>query len=98
MTVPAREGTRSASWSFYDLEQKLAYKAAMNGSMVKKFDPAYTSQRCPKCGNINKTARDRDKHLYTCPVCHSVFNDDEAAARNPGTGDPVSERGRRSAL
>lgn len=70
------------SWSFYDLEQKLSYKAVMNGSMVKKFDPAYTSQRCPKCGNIDKTARDRDKHLYTCPVCHSVFNDDEAAARN----------------
>lgn len=70
------------SWSFYSLEQKLSYKAAMNESQVRKFDPSYTSQRCPSCGNIDKSARDRDKHRYTCPVCHAVFNDDESAARN----------------
>ena len=76
------ERHRLRSWSFYSLEQKLSYKASMNGSLVKKFDPAYTSQRCPSCGNISREARDREKHRYTCPVCHAVYNDDESAARN----------------
>lgn len=70
------------SWSFYSLEQKLSYKAAMKGGMVKTFDPAYTSQRCPNCGNIEKSARDRSKHRYVCPVCHAEYNDDESASRN----------------
>lgn len=34
----------SVSWSFYDLEQKLIYKALRNQSKVIKVNPAYTSQ------------------------------------------------------
>ena len=34
----------SVSWSFYDLEQKLIYKAKQNQSSVIKVDPRYTSQ------------------------------------------------------
>ena len=36
----------SVSWSFYDLEQKLIYKAKQNRSLVLKVDPRYTSQCC----------------------------------------------------
>ena len=37
----------SVSWSFYDLEQKLIYKAKQNQSTVIKVNPRYTSQCCP---------------------------------------------------
>lgn len=46
----------SVSWSFYDLEQKLIYKAKQNQSTVIKVDPRYTSQCCPVCGHIEKNS------------------------------------------
>ena len=46
----------SVSWAFFDLGQKLKYKAARAGSRAIEVDPAYTSQRCPKCGHIEKKA------------------------------------------
>lgn len=33
----------SVSWSYYDLEQKLTYKALKNHQLVEKVNPAYTS-------------------------------------------------------
>ena len=35
-------------------EQDLTYKAQAIGSQVLKVKPDYTSQRCPKCGRIQK--------------------------------------------
>lgn len=70
------------SWAFYDFEEKLKYKAALIGSALIKVDAQYTSQRCPVCGNIDKKARDRTKHLYTCPSCGFSENDDIIAAMN----------------
>ena len=70
------------SWSFYDWEIKLIYKANKNGSIVVKFNPQYTSQRCPKCGKIDKTARNRNTHTYTCKSCGFTENDDKIAAMN----------------
>lgn len=70
------------SWAFYDLKAKLGYKAAIAGSRVEIVDPAFTSQRCPACGNVDKSARDRSKHEYRCPKCGAAFNDDAAAAMN----------------
>lgn len=69
-------------WSYLDLEQKLCYKAARHGSMVVKFDPAYTSQTCPKCGHVDKNSRDKRKHLFTCTCCGYRSNDDRIAAMN----------------
>ena len=69
-------------WSFYDLEQKLVYKAEEAGSKVIKVDPQYTSQRCPDCGTIDKEARGHKEHRYVCPKCGCVHNDDEVAALN----------------
>lgn len=54
------------SWSFYDLEQKLIYKAKQNQSTVVKVDPRYTSQCCPVCGHIEKSNRNKKIHLFTC--------------------------------
>ena len=42
------------SWSFYDLEQKLKYKAVLNESSVINVNPRYTSQTCPICGHTEK--------------------------------------------
>ena len=72
----------SVSWSFYDLEQKLIYKAKQNQSTVIKVDPRYTSQCCPVCGHIEKANRDKKVHLFTCKNCGYKSNDDRIGAMN----------------
>ena len=72
----------SVSWSFYDLEQKLIYKAKQNQSSVIKVDPRYTSQCCPVCGHIEKSNRDKKMHLFTCKNCGYKSNDDRIGAMN----------------
>ncbi|XOQ25350.1 MAG: Transposase [Mitsuokella multacida] len=69
------------SWSFYQLEQFLTYKAHQNRSEVLKVSARYTSQRCPKCGAICKTHRNHQKHLYHC-TCGYQSNDDRIGAMN----------------
>ena len=76
------------SWSFYQLEQYLSYKAMENGSMVIKVPAGYTSQRCPKCGRIHKENRHHKIHEYICGSCGYRSNDDRTGAMNlyvPGT-------------
>ena len=67
----------NVSWSYYDLEQKIMYKAALRGQMVIKVDPAYTSQTCPVCGRRDASSRDKANHLFRCKACgytdHSAF-------------------------
>lgn len=70
------------SWTFYSLEQKAAYKAAIRKGMILRVDPKFTSQRCPACGTVDKTARDRLHHKYTCKHCGRSYNDAEVAAIN----------------
>ena len=72
----------SVSWSFYDLEQKLIYKAKQNQSVVIKVDPRYTSQCCPVCGHIEKANRNKKIHLFTCKNCGYKSNDDRIGAMN----------------
>ncbi|MCH1940804.1 transposase [Holdemania massiliensis] len=72
----------SVSWSFYDLEQKLAYKAKQTQSLVLKVDPRYTSQCCPVCGHIEKSNRNKKIHLFTCKNCSYQSNDDRIGAMN----------------
>lgn len=72
----------SVSWSFYDLEQKLIYKAKQNQSSVIKVDPRYTSQRCPICGHTEKSNRNKKMHLFTCKNCGYQSNDDRIGAMN----------------
>ena len=72
----------SVSWSFYDLEQKLIYKAKQNQSTVIKVNPRYTSQCCPVCGHIEKANRDKKIHLFTCKNCGYKSNDDRIGAMN----------------
>ena len=52
------------TWSFYRLAQYIEYKAKLAGIEVEYVNPAYTSQRCPQCGNIHH-AKDR-KYICEC--------------------------------
>ena len=70
------------SWSFYDFEQKLIYKAVASGSQVISCDAHYTSQRCPKCGLIDSKNRNKTKHEFCCQACSYRTNDDRVGAMN----------------
>lgn len=70
------------SWAYYDLEQKLTYKALKHHQLVKKVNPAYTSQTCPKCGHTEKSNRNKKKHLFCCKNCGYRSNDDRIGAMN----------------
>ena len=80
--VKAKDRYVSVSWSFFDLEQKLIYKAKQNQSSVIKVDPRYTSQRCPCCGHVEKSNRNKKIHLFTCKKCGYKSNDDRIGAMN----------------
>lgn len=80
--VKTKDRYVSVSWSFYDLEQKLIYKARQNQSSVIKVAPHYTSQCCPICGHIEKANRNKKIHLFTCRNCGYKSNDDRIGAMN----------------
>lgn len=72
----------TVSWAYQDLEQKLIYKAARRQQRVIQVDPAYTSQRCPKCGHTEEGNRSKKLHLFCCRKCGYTSNDDRIAAMN----------------
>ena len=80
--VKAKDRYVTVSWAYYDLEQKLKYKASLNRQLMIKVDPAYTSQCCPKCGHIDRGNRDKKNHIFKCLRCGYQSNDDRIAAMN----------------
>ncbi|AKP64290.1 transposase [Levilactobacillus koreensis JCM 16448] len=70
------------SWSFFQLESFLTYKAQEVQSAVVKVNPAFTSQRCPKCGLVEKANRHHETHEYWCAQCQYRCNDDRLGAMN----------------
>ncbi|NNV06953.1 RNA-guided endonuclease TnpB family protein [Geobacillus sp. C56-T2] len=52
------------SWSFFDLEKKIQYKAEQKGLTVEYVDPYKTSQQCFRCGNVKRT--NRRGSLFQC--------------------------------
>ena len=72
----------SVSWAFFDLETKLMYKAKMHNQKVIKVAPQYTSQRCPICGHIESSNRNKKTHTFHCKQCGFTTNDDRVGAMN----------------
>lgn len=70
------------SWAFYQLGQFLTYKAHAIGAETIEVDAHYTSQRCPKCGQIRKENRNHETHEYVCSCCGYRSNDDRIGAMN----------------
>lgn len=67
------------SWTFYQLQQFIEYKAKLTGIKVEYINPKYTSQSCSKCGEVKKS--NRKANLYSC-VCGNNIHADLNASRN----------------
>ncbi|WP_182186099.1 RNA-guided endonuclease TnpB family protein [Pectinatus frisingensis] len=81
LSKTAKHNYEIRSWSFYQLEQFLIYKAHENCSKAIKVPAKYTSQRCPRCGAVCKEQRSHDTHEYICK-CGYRSNDDRIGAMN----------------
>ena len=69
------------TWSYYDLQTKIEYKAKDVGIDVKYIEPRYTSQRCNCCGVIDKASR-VTQDQFKCTTCGHTINADLNASRN----------------
>ena len=72
------------NWSYYDLQNKITYKAQENGIEVIKVNPKYTSKRCSVCGNIHIDNRHCKENQadFTCKICGHKENADINASKN----------------
>ena len=80
--VRVRDRYVFVSWPYYDLQQKLTYKALKNHQSVITVDPANTSRTCPVCGHISADSRDKKNHIFCCERCGYTSNDDRIGAMN----------------
>jgi IS605 OrfB family transposase len=69
------------SWAFSQLGVFLAYKSLRAGVPLVYVDPAYTSQTCHACGNVDKKSR-INQATYQCCACGVVAHADVNAALN----------------
>lgn len=65
-------------WTFRELQQKIADKAARAGIEVMFVDPHYTSKTCPRCDAIGT----RRKHRFVCNTCGYRAHSDLNGGRN----------------
>lgn len=55
-------------WPYYDLQQKIKEKAAEYGILFKTINPYKTSQRCSRCGYIDRENRP-EQSVFVCQNC-----------------------------
>lgn len=68
------------NWAFFDLQQKITYKAKQLNIQVVKIDPQFTSIQCSNCGNGAYGNRFLDK--FECRHCGHTAHADYNAALN----------------
>lgn len=86
-----RESPFLKRWTYYDLQDKITYKAEALGIEVVKVNPRYTSARCHKCGYVHidedKNEWRPDQETFKCVKCGHKDNADVNAARNLSVKD-----------
>lgn len=75
-----RFNSKLGSWSPSQLGQFIRYKALDTGKVVVDVDPRYTSQKCFKCGYIDR--KNRNGSVFHCRNCNFELHADLNAARN----------------
>src|SRR6266567_165070 len=70
-----------SNWSFSQLQDFIAYKAAYQGIKVEFVDARYSSQACSRCGFIDKRNRVSQSE-FSCKHCGHQQNADLNAADN----------------
>ncbi len=70
ITREAKDNRVLRNWAYYDLLNKIEYKAKKYGIVFKKVNPAYTSRKCSVCGDIGYR---NDRDIFKCinPDCHN---------------------------
>jgi len=76
-----KQRTMLNSWSFFQLEQFLLYKANAEGICIVHVDARYTSQGCSKCGYVDKKNR-KTQADFCCKKCGFKLHADLNASRN----------------
>ncbi|QKY21833.1 IS200/IS605 family element transposase accessory protein TnpB (plasmid) [Halolamina sp. CBA1230] len=71
------------AWAFRQLYDYVAYKAEVEGIETTQVDPAYTSQRCSRCGTTLRENRP-SQAKFCCQKCGYEVNPDYNAAKNIG--------------
>ena len=74
-------------WRYVKVLQKLSCLCEEQGILLKKRNPAYTSQRCSLCGIIDKS--NRKGEIYQC-ICGNCMDADINAAINILTWKPIA--------
>lgn len=74
------------TWGYYQLQQMIVYKADRVGIEVRFVNPAYTSQKCSKCGHIARENRQTQSE-FKCVECGHSLNADWNASINIGRSD-----------
>ena len=80
-------GILQSGWGV--LGRRLEQKAA---GRVEKIKPAFTSQRCSACGQVDRESRE-SQAAFRCTVCGYACNADVNAAKNIAAGHAVTARG-----
>nr|WP_257041153.1 transposase [Streptomyces sp. TLI_55] len=81
VTVPRDPRARLSSWPFRQLGAFIEYKARRAGVPFIEVDPAYTSQRCPRCGHTERGNR-RTRATFQCRRCGLAGPADHVAGVN----------------
>jgi transposase len=75
-----RVGKVLARWTYRDIFGKLESFCEERGVLILRKDPAYTSQRCSKCGWTRKS--NRKGSVFKCGQCGNTLDADLNASLN----------------
>ena len=68
LTNISKDNVFLKDWPYYDLQTKIAEKASEYGIAFKKINPYKTSQRCSRCGYIDRENRP-EQAVFVCWNC-----------------------------